>query len=98
MSLEELYREAQETLPFVKLQDGESFEGKFISVEKAVGYKGKETNEYTFLVKDIEKTLQTSSFSLLSSMVAAGIKEGDMVRITRNGEGMSTKYKAYKVA
>lgn len=97
-NLQDLYNKAQEQLTWVKLKDGESFEGEFVGVEEVSGFKGKQTNEFTFIVKGIQKSLQTSSFSLLRSMIDAGIKEKDVVKITRHGEGTETKYEAQKIS
>ena len=97
-TLDELYTEEKETKKsnFISLDDGDSFEGQFIGVEKTTGQFG-EVNSFTFVVNGEQKVLNSKSFGLLKNMVKAGVKEGDKVKITKTGQGFKTKFAVSKI-
>ena len=97
MALQDIYDEAKKQSKFIKLGDGESFEGKFISVKEGQNSLGQDTKFYIFHVDGIDKTFNSSNFSLLRGMVEAGVNEGDTCRITRKGIDKSTKYEVEKI-
>lgn len=68
---------------FIKLQDGESFEGVFKEARKVPSFFNPE-NETVELVFDIEgKEKTTTGLRLGRELKNAGVKEGDMVKVTR---------------
>jgi len=101
MSLDTLYNEEKENRKdkghFISLDSGESFEGEFVGVEKTTGQFG-EVNSFTFIVDGEEKLLNSKSFKLLKGMIEAGVKEGDKVKITKEGTGFKTTYKTEKLS
>ena len=96
MALEDIFAEGEKNSPFLRLKAGDNVTVKFLGVEKIKGYGGKETNEFTFEVDGIVKTMQ-AGFSLIRSMMEAGVKEGDTVKIKREGELLKTRYYAEKI-
>jgi len=99
VNIEETFAKAEEerklNSPFISLEDGESFEGTFVKVEDITGKYG-ETRRYTFTIGEKDKSFDTKNFSLLKSLVDLKVEQGDVVNITRNGEGADTKYKVAK--
>lgn len=81
----ELKKWASENSRFIKLSDGESFEGTFEGFAKSK-YMGKEIIEYSLS----GKTLSSSSGRL--ALVFDSIKPGTKVKVTRTGEGLKTFY------
>ncbi len=100
MSLETIYNEEKEKRKgksnFISLDSGESFVGEFVAVKKTTGQFG-EVNSFLFIVDGVEKTLNSKSFKLLKVMMEAKIKEGDNAKITKEGQGFKTTYKAEKL-
>lgn len=92
MSLQDLYTDekANKKSNFISLDDGESFEGEFVEVEKTTGQFG-ETNTYTFIIDGEQKILNSKSFGLLKGMASVA-KEGDVVKLTKTGTGFKTKW------
>ena len=91
-NLEDLYNEEKANSPYIKLADGESFEGQFVDVVKTTGQFG-ETRRYAFIANGIEKTLDNKGFGLLNAMMEQKVEEGDTIKLTRTGEGTKTRYK-----
>jgi hypothetical protein len=99
MALQDIYNEEKENRKggmFISLASGESFEGKFISVEKVNGQFG-EVNSFKFIVDGAEKVLNSKSFKLLKVLIEAKVSEGDSVKITKEGSGFKTTYTAEKL-
>jgi len=100
MPLEDLYQEAKEERKgkskFLTIDENESIEGQFISIEKTEGQFG-ETYHYTLLVSGEEKILNKKSFRLLEAMKKAKIVEGDNIKITALGEGFKRTYSVKKI-
>ncbi len=101
MSLEAIYNKQKENRKdkgkFIVLDSGESFEGEFVGVEETSGQFG-EVNSFTFLINGEEKLLNSKSFKLLKSMVDAGVKEGNKVKITKEGTGFKTTFSVEKLS
>ena len=79
---------------YIKLKDGESFEGVYggwKNVIKDAFGEEKETVRYTI----DGKTLDSSSVGLSRQM--AEVKVGDKIKITRSGSGPDTRYKVDKL-
>ena len=82
---------------FVRLADGESTTGVFLKateVEDSFN-AGKTKIRYTLEIDGEQKIIESSSVNLARQMGA--IEEGEIVKITRTGEGMNTRYSVGKV-
>lgn len=83
---------------FISLKDGESFEGKFVSAKQVVSRfdPEQESIEMTFEVNGKEKT--TSGVRLARMILDAGVKENDMVKVTRvSTKGTKVEWKVVKL-
>lgn len=91
-NLQDFYKEekANKKSNFISLDDGESFVGEFVGVEKTTGQFG-EVNSYTFLIDGEQKILNSKSFGLLRGLAEKAV-EGDKVKITKTGQGFKTKW------
>lgn len=90
MSLKDLVNEEKEKSPYISLnEDGDFFEGKFLSAEKVAGSYG-DTFRYHFLVDGVEKTLMKKSWRLLKAL-SDTIKEGDECRVKVIGDAFIDK-------
>lgn len=84
---------------FISLQDGQSFEGKYVRAQKAQSQfdPEKETVELVFEVNSKEKTI--SGVRLARKVSEAGVKPGDKVKIIRvSTKGTKVEWKVEKVA
>ena len=84
---------------FISLQDGQSFEGKYVGAAKAQSQfdPDKETVELSFEVNGKIKT--TTGTRLAREVVKAGVKDGEMVKVTRVAtKGTKVEWKVEKVA
>lgn len=84
---------ADDNSTFIKLADGESFEGEYQGYAFAL-FKGKKVPCYEFLIKGKEKSLTTSSYVLAAAFdeEQGTYKKGDKVVITRKGVDTETSY------
>ena len=111
MSLDEILGNAksarQGELKYVSIpKTGDYFEGTFVKVEEVRGnFKGQpfDAVEFVFKVGENEKTwtrrlAAKPTISLLDQFKEKGVKAGDVVRITRTGEAITTGWDVQRVA
>ena len=86
---------------FLRLADGESFEGTYEGVEfiaDRFDLKNKQLiPEYKLRWKDIEKTIGWATKSMRVANSMKDIKQGESIKITRHGEDTKTIYEIEKV-
>lgn len=82
---------------FVRLSDGDSLEAVFLKATEIEDTfnPGKTKIRYALEVDNEQKFLESSSGTLAREMYP--IEEGEVIKITRTGEGMNTRYKVEKV-
>jgi hypothetical protein len=82
----------KDTVEFITLEDGESFEGKYLTAEflPTGGYKGAATMDYSFEKLDRKYSLKTTSKTFAQRMEK--VAENTNLKITRYGTGPDTKY------
>lgn len=96
MTPEEMRSTAAKNSKFIKIEDGGSYTGKYLSCDAVPQQRDpeKETYRYTFEEQDgSKKFLETTSNGFLRKM--AEIARGSMVRIEREGEGPDTRYEVF---
>ena len=77
---------AKENAKFLKLTDGESYEGIYKGYKEGTNMNG----DPTIIYKIDDKELKSSSTKLASEMDV--IAEGSKIKISRTGEGLQTKW------
>jgi len=80
---------------FIKLEDGESFTGKYNGYSFSMNtMTGKEVPVYKFIIDGQEKLFQTQSGKMCAFFDedSGSAKKGQMVKITRKGLAMQTSY------
>jgi hypothetical protein len=84
---------ADQASPFLYLEDGDSIElvYKKFEVMPSKYDKDRQTVEYTFEDKDGNEKIWTNG-SAKVARVFAGVKEGEVVIISKEGEERNTKY------
>jgi hypothetical protein len=82
---------------FIKLGDGESIEAVFIkAIEVDDSFNpGKTKIRYTLEVDNEEKFLESASSDLARKMF--NVEEGEVIKISRTGESMNTRYEVKEV-
>lgn len=86
---------AKENSNFIKLDDGESFEGIYQGYVFAVNQNGQETPCYKFKTTDgKQKMLQSQNKALCDAFdeESGTFKKNDSVKITRRGLDKNTRY------
>ena len=96
MALDDIIKKSEEDSQYITIGDGESFEGKLLSVEAATGSFGPQNN-YTFEIDGKEKVFSTGSIRLLRALKRAKVKEGDTMRISAEGDGTKRQYSVDKL-
>jgi len=77
---------SKENAKFIKIKDGESYEGKYLGCKQGVNMNGEPAVIYNFDGKEFK-----SSSTILADKFAS-IPEGTQVKVSRNGEGLQTKW------
>ena len=82
----------KDTVEFITLEDGESFEARYETAEflETGGFKGASTMEYLFIKGNRKYSLKTTSKTFAHRM--EHVPEGTQIKITRYGTGPDTKY------
>jgi hypothetical protein len=97
MALKDVYKASKEerkaNSKFISIGSGESFVGRFISVEDVAESNFGPTRHYKFELEDgSEKIFNKASNKFLDAMVETGVTEGDTVEVKAFGEGFKRTY------
>ena len=82
---------------YVRIADGESVEGVFVKANEIddTFNPGKTKIRYVLEVDNEQKFFESSSGNLAREM--SKLDEGDVIKLTRSGEGMKTRYEVKKI-
>ena len=93
----DLNKWADNNSTFLRIEDGQKVQCVFVKAEEvADSFNPDKTKiRYTFSVDNVNKTFDSASTKLAQDMFK--VKEGEIIEILRQGEGMKTKYQVKKI-
>lgn len=98
---QQFYEDKKKRSPFLTLANGETASGKILVIKNIskTGYAGEEVEVLRLVLEMnfpdigvVKKNFDNGSSSFVQQVIAANVDVGDVIKITRNGEGPKTKY------
>jgi len=88
----DLSKWADDNSYYLRIEDGEKVQCTFVKAEEVADSFDVEKTKirYTFKVNGVNKTFDSSSAKL--ALMLSNVKEGEIIEILRQGEGMKTRY------